>query len=116
MGFFETKLIIFESVFNDEGMKNLFYKFLKKEANTDPFDFIMEYNELLQMNDSIFKKEKFDILYHKFLKDKSKQELNLSSKDKKEAKEAFEDLDIKKANTVLNNIYVSVKNELKIDK
>jgi hypothetical protein len=114
----EQKLIIFESVFQDDGMKKLFYKFLNKEANTDTFDFIIEYQDFVKISDTNEQKEKLLLIYNTYIKEKSKKELNLSSFDKKQAQNVFlkDDYDISKALELLNNISISMQKELRFDK
>jgi hypothetical protein len=101
MSFFEKKIIIFQSIFDDEKFSQLFFNFLKKENNTEPFEFVKDLNSLKEGFDS-YKKEdlvsKLLNVHELYLKDDSKKEVNLGHSDK----------------TLSNNVFLKIKN-CKID-
>jgi hypothetical protein len=79
--------LIFNSIFTNETIQKSFLKFLSKELNREPFEFIIEV-ETLKKNQKLI--EKSENLYLKYIKEYSSHEINISDEYKKYFKEYFE--------------------------
>ena len=81
-----------ESIFINDEFKNEFYNMLKEQHNTDPFDFIFDVLELINLYKNYDEKyiiKKCNEIIELYIIDKSKKELNLSYQIKKNFLENF---------------------------
>ena len=116
-----------DSIFINNDFKNEFYKMLKEQHDTDPFDFILEVLELINSYKNYDEKyiiKKCNEIIKLYIIEKSKKELNLSYEIKKSFLESFklqENNDKKwilkiNINELFNEILNFIKNELLYDK
>ena len=81
-----------DSIFINNDFKNEFYKMLKEQHDTDPFDFILEVLELINSYKNYDEKyiiKKCNEIIELYIIEKSKKELNLSYEIKKSFLESF---------------------------
>jgi hypothetical protein len=108
-------IFIQKEIFNNNDLLAEFHKFLKKEFNEDPLDYLLDLKKLKESKEN--KIEKAKEIYITYLQDKSKKELNLASDIKLKFKNFFEKKELKEDNIseIFNDIEIQIKKELLLD-
>lgn len=115
-----------ESIFINKEFGNEFYKMLKEELNTEPYDFIIEVYTLKEnkMDNDKEKIKKINTIIETYILNDSKKELNLSNDFKKNFIESYKNqkdiydkwILVISINNIFNDILDIIKKELLIDK
>jgi hypothetical protein len=91
------KFLHFSSIFTNEEVNKCFYNHLVEERNTESLNFIMEVENY--KNEKTI--EKIKKIYEKFILEESKEEINVSSSEKRELLKVYKSLKMKKKKILL---------------
>jgi uncharacterized protein YerC len=103
------------SIFQTEEMGELFYKFLKTEYNTEPYDFIKECNEIKSLKSIKEKLEKIKLIFETFIKEDSKKQINLSGETLSRIIKEYEKLTEDENEEFYNDFYNKTVKSIKIE-
>jgi hypothetical protein len=102
----------YESIYTNKEAKEEFYKHLKKELNTDPFDFILRISEIEKIQ------EEAKEIYENFIKVGSKREINIGNESRLEFEKIYnstEENKFIKIDLIFKELVSVMKKELECD-